>query len=94
MNFCTFPSQHQHHDDLCNTTPASDAVSTGIIASLHHELGIDITMSLGGEVAAENLLIAAILTNAAGFGARLHHRGGVAGRFCPITKYVFTCAIM
>jgi len=91
MNFCTFPSQHQHHDDLCNTTPASDAVSTGIIASLHHELGIDITMSLGGEVAAENLLIAAILTHAAGFGARLHHRSGAAGRFVgkPLATAVF-----
>ena len=71
-------------------TPASDTITTGIVASLHHELGINITMSLGGKIAAENLLIAAVLTNAAGFWARLHHRGGVASGFCPITKYVFT----
>ena len=69
-------------------TPVSDAVTTGIVASLHHEFGIDIAMSLGGEIGAENLLIAAILTNATGFGARLHHRRSTAGRFCPITKYV------
>jgi len=72
-------------------TPVSDAVTTGIVASLHHEFGIDIAMSLGGEIGAENLLIAAILTDATGFGASLHHRRSTAGRFVgkPLATAVF-----
>jgi len=58
---------------------------------LHHELGINITMSLGGKIAAENLLIPAILTNAAGFWARLHHFCAAAGGFVgkPLATAVF-----